>query len=164
MEIRLRDTGSVITDSEFRNLYSSTSFPPILTESIINDFGGDVVFEGAQASTSNPYEYSQRQGIEQINGKWYTKYVIGPVFVEYTDNDGITHSIEEQNNAWRMRKDSEQANAIRMSRNNSLKECDWTQIPDAPVDQAAWATYRQALRDVPQQEGFPFNVVWPTSP
>lgn len=37
-------------------------------------------------------------------------------------------------------------------------------VADAPVDQAAWAVYRQALRDVPQQEGFPENIVWPESP
>lgn len=56
------------------------------------------------------------------------------------------------------------AEAIRAQRNQLLTQSDWTQMPDAPVDQAAWATYRQALRDIPQQEGFPFNVVWPTSP
>jgi hypothetical protein len=45
-----------------------------------------------------------------------------------------------------------------------LKESDWTQVADAPVDQSAWADYRQALRDVPQQSGFPQEVVWPTKP
>jgi len=45
-----------------------------------------------------------------------------------------------------------------------LKESDWTQVADAPVDQSAWADYRQALRDVPQQEGFPQEVVWPNPP
>jgi len=53
---------------------------------------------------------------------------------------------------------------IRSKRDSLLKESDWTQIPDAPVDQTAWATYRQELRDIPQQEGFPENVTWPTKP
>ena len=53
---------------------------------------------------------------------------------------------------------------IRAQRNTLLTASDWTQVADAPVDQAAWATYRQALRDVPQQAGFPHDVVWPTSP
>ena len=53
---------------------------------------------------------------------------------------------------------------IRAQRNTLLTASDWTQVADAPVDQAAWATYRQALRDVPQQPGFPHDVVWPTSP
>ena len=53
---------------------------------------------------------------------------------------------------------------VRFSRNAELKKTDWTQISDAPVDQTAWATYRQALRDLPDQEGFPDNVVWPTKP
>jgi hypothetical protein len=53
---------------------------------------------------------------------------------------------------------------IRAMRNQFLADCDWTQVADAPVDQAAWATYRQALRDIPQQTGFPEDVVWPTEP
>lgn len=50
------------------------------------------------------------------------------------------------------------------ARNISLANSDWTQVPDAPVDQAAWATYRQALRDLPEQEGFPFDITWPVPP
>jgi hypothetical protein len=40
----------------------------------------------------------------------------------------------------------------------------WTQVADAPVDQAAWTTYRQALRDVPDQAGFPADIKWPVAP
>ena len=50
---------------------------------------------------------------------------------------------------------------IRMKRDRLLQESDWTQLIDAPVDREAWADYRQALRDLPQQEGFPDKVVWP---
>jgi hypothetical protein len=53
---------------------------------------------------------------------------------------------------------------VREIRNKMLKSSDWTQVLDAAVDQVAWATYRQALRDIPQQEGFPATVVWPSQP
>ena len=53
---------------------------------------------------------------------------------------------------------------IRQERNDLLDASDWTQNSDSPVDQTAWATYRQLLRDVPQQDGFPLTVVWPTAP
>lgn len=56
------------------------------------------------------------------------------------------------------------AAATRARRDRLLAACDWTQVSDAPVDAAAWATYRQALRDVPQQEGFPENITWPEAP
>lgn len=52
---------------------------------------------------------------------------------------------------------------IRRQRNAKLAACDWTQLPDAPVDAAVWATYRQALRDVTTQND-PFNINWPTPP
>jgi hypothetical protein len=44
---------------------------------------------------------------------------------------------------------------VRAQRDRLLADSDWTQILDAPVDRTAWATYRQALRDLPQAEGFP---------
>ena len=56
------------------------------------------------------------------------------------------------------------AAAARSKRNTLLSQSDWTQIPDAPVDQAAWATYRQALRDITSQEGFPEAITWPVAP
>lgn len=52
----------------------------------------------------------------------------------------------------------------RKTRDNLLASTDWTQLPDAPVDTVAWATYRQELRDVPSQEGFPDNIIWPERP
>ena len=56
------------------------------------------------------------------------------------------------------------ARQARMQRNYLLTASDWTQVVDAPVDQSAWATYRQALRDVPDQAGFPNNITWPEPP
>jgi len=51
------------------------------------------------------------------------------------------------------------------ARNRLLQSCDWTQMPDSPVqNKQAWAVYRQALRDITDQSGFPFNINWPTRP
>ena len=56
------------------------------------------------------------------------------------------------------------ATEARTQRNGLLAASDWTQVADAPVDQAAWATYRQALRDITAQAGFPADIAWPTKP
>lgn len=53
---------------------------------------------------------------------------------------------------------------IRYKRNQLLKDTDWTQVDDAPVNKQAYADYRQALRDITLQEGFPFNIEWPVAP
>lgn len=46
-----------------------------------------------------------------------------------------------------------------------LMQSDWTQLPDVPLStKEAWATYRQVLRDITDQPGFPENVVWPVPP
>jgi hypothetical protein len=53
---------------------------------------------------------------------------------------------------------------IKLWRNSQLVASDWTQLPDAPVDKAVWATYRQALRDLPAQGGSADTAVFPTEP
>jgi hypothetical protein len=56
---------------------------------------------------------------------------------------------------------------LRSSRDYKLSECDWTQLPDAPLTEeqkTAWITYRQALRDLPANTEDPKNPIWPTSP
>lgn len=61
----------------------------------------------------------------------------------------------------------EKEQAIRNERNLRLSYTDWTQLPDAPLtaeQKSAYATYRQALRDVPEQEGFPDAIEWPEEP
>jgi len=54
--------------------------------------------------------------------------------------------------------------SVRSERNELLLTSDWTQVNDSPVDKSTWATYRQLLRDVPSQAGFPNTIVWPTKP
>ena len=56
------------------------------------------------------------------------------------------------------------ATQARNQRDVLLSQSDWTQVADALVDQAAWATYRQALRDITIQAGFPETIDWPTVP
>jgi hypothetical protein len=61
--------------------------------------------------------------------------------------------------------DEEVAGQVRAARNEKLAASDWTQGKDIPDNvSSAWATYRQALRDVPSQTGFPWSVQWPTQP
>ena len=150
-------------EAEFRALHPNTSMPQQLTEAIINSFGGDVVFEGPQASGGTVYQYSQAAGVEEIAGKWYTKHVLGPVFTD-TTIDGVTITAAEHEAAYKAMKDAEQAASVRTQRGEKLKASDWTQVADAPVDQAAWAAHRQALRDVTSQPGFPWVIDWPEMP
>ena len=53
---------------------------------------------------------------------------------------------------------------IRKWRDAELAKSDWTQVLDAPVDQAAWATYRQALRDLPASNADPKKIDLPLAP
>jgi hypothetical protein len=57
----------------------------------------------------------------------------------------------------------ELAAQARAQRDSLLASTDWTQLPDVPqATREAYAVYRQALRDVTLQDGFPTNIIWPT--
>jgi hypothetical protein len=158
MEIRIRESGQVMFESEFRAYAHDNgghAWDQTTTE-ILDQLGADVIFEGPQATGGTVYQYSMRQGVELIGDNWHTKYVLGPIFT------GETAAADEA--AYKAIKDSERAVIIRQERSTKLKDCDWTQAADSPVNKETWATYRQSLRDVPTQEGFPWTITWPTEP
>jgi len=149
MNLRNKQTGAVVTDGEFRAAFPSTGFPIHITEQTYNEFGYDVVLEGPQAQPTR-YQVGFADGVQQIDGKWFTKY-----------------SLADMDDEAKAAKDEEQAKNVRTQRTEKLRDCDWTQLDDTPMSntqKADWATYRQALRDVPKQAGFPFDIEWPTQP
>lgn len=148
MQIRMRDSGRVMYENEFRAYQKSIGGPTWdqTTTEVLEVLGADVVFEGPQALPTR-YQMAFRDGVIQVDGKWYTKYSVADM-----DADGIAAV------------DAQQSKSIREERNHKLTSSDWTQVDDAPVDKVAWAKYRQALRDVPMQSGFPWDIVWPTEP
>jgi hypothetical protein len=76
----------------------------------------------------------------------------------------VTRVSVEKDQAQIENETAQMAADVRAERNSKLSNSDWTQVADANVDQAAWATYRQALRDIPEQSGFPWDVTWPEVP
>ena len=147
MQIRIRETGAVVYEGEFRALFPDASLPT-LTEEVLDSLGADVVFEGPQATGGTRYQYSQRDGVEQIDGKWYTKYILGPVFT------GENAAADEA--AYIAMKDAEfgAANAARAKAD--LLATDWAEnasVRNAAVlphlsNGADFDTYRLALRAI----------------
>ena len=136
MEIRKRSNGDVISASQFKALYPNTSFPKPMTAEVYESFGYDVVLQGPQATVTGPYGVSTRSGVEEKDGKWYSKFVAGPVFAN-----------ADEEAAYKADVDARQARTVRADRDRKLAECDWTQANDSPLKAAsAWTTYRQSLR------------------
>lgn len=125
----------------------STSFPSVISDEILSSFG---VYKVTIQSTPtvDRTQYAVKQDLpELVDGQWVLSWSIF---------DKSPEALAEESDR--------KIDDIRDSRNGKLTACDWTQLPDAGVDKDAWATYRQALRDVPQQPGFPWDVVWPVPP
>jgi len=144
---RVRSTGEVLSQGQVRSLYPNTSFPSQWTPALVEELGLDPVFESPTPTTTR-YQVAFKDGVEQdAQGRWLWKW-----------------SISEMDDETKAAKDAEAAKNIRSDRDKRLSDTDWTQVADAPVDKAVWATYRQALRDVPAQTGFPYDITWPEKP
>jgi hypothetical protein len=118
------------------------------TAEILNQLNADVVFDSPYPDFTRYQVASEGPAVEQ-NGQWYTSYVITDVNADAIDNT--------------------QATSVRQQRDDKLAKCDWTDTASAParLGQAVyeqWQTYRQALRDLTKQNGFPWSITWPDEP
>ena len=123
------------------------SFPKTITDELLADFNVFPVEPSVAPAYSN-----QTQTLQQINPAFN-----GNAWIEQWEVNELS---EEEIQSLLLA----ESQAIREERTRLLRECDWTQVPDSPANAEAWAIYRQELRDVPLQEGFPWNITWPEAP
>lgn len=136
------ETQEQVGEYQFRLLHPNVSFPVELTDAVLSSFGfANLQYPAPPIASAGKKIVSG--GVEKIDNKWFARYV--EVDLE-----------DEELQAY--------AEGVRAERNRLLSQSDWTQVSDAPVNKAVWATYRQALRDITAQTGFPLAVVWPNPP
>lgn len=147
---KLTEKGAVekypYTLSELKLDNPSVSFPSVIDEQTLSNFNVVSVTPSEQPS----FLYNKifvRTAVQSSDGTYVEEW-------GYEDAEP-SHVLA--------RTESEAA-AVRVRRNQLLAGSDWTQLYDAPVDSAAWADYRQALRDLTKQAGFPWEITWPTEP
>ena len=109
-----------------------------------------------------------------LQGENVIEGIANPI-LQYIENNVITdiplkpdgaYVFDYDAKQW-VRNTLEQESLIKAKRNALLQSSDWTQLPNNPLTvekQNQWAEYRQQLRDVTIQSGYPFNVVWPIQP
>lgn len=139
----------------------------------INPQLGEIV--AAYTATEETSAANCPDGCFLVNGKFDASlgYFSGQDYIAYTqeqaqkkaDRPSYPAHWSNESMSWADARDEERSwSDFRAERNRRLAACDWTQVPDAPVDHAAWAVYRQELRDLPDNTEDPRNPVWPTPP
>jgi hypothetical protein len=136
------------TQQQLRSDHPDTSFPVSVSTQGAPEFG---VFLVVQAETPAYDPSSQR--IETAPAP----VLIGDVWT-------LTKTVEQQTPEQIAANAANKAAQVRSERNKKLTATDWTQLADSTADKAAWATHRQALRDITAQAGFPWTIDWPTQP
>lgn len=133
------------TLTDLRRQNKGTSWPKQISDEVAADFGVFPVTPAPQPA--DDYTVNLERTAIKEGSEWVEQWIETPATPE---------QITERTNA--------KAGDVRADRNQRLADCDWTQLSDAPVDHVTWATYRQNLRNITAQAGFPWNVVWPTPP
>lgn len=133
-----------ITDLSGR--FPQISFPSPMVDTALPDGVVRVALETTPAYDTHTHRLVQDAPVCE-DGQWLVRHSVVPL--------GADELAAIQ---------ASRAAMIRSERGRLLQQSDWTQLVDAPVDKAAWAAYRQALRDVPSQLGFPATVDWPQEP
>ena len=168
-EYRVRSSGEVHSQGEIRKLNPNTSLPRVWNANVCEALGIDPVLVTPKPEVTG-YTQAIRDGVEQdTNGNWVQAWSVVSMFSEYTDDEGVVHTVAEQETAYQARLDTEAATAVRSQRDAKLEESDWMVIRSAETGVALdsnWATYRQALRDITDHANFPDleEADWPEAP
>ena len=163
-EYRLKSDGSIKTKEELIAANKNMSMPKVWGEGVYEALGVDVVFETPRPTPTAAYKQIVRDGTEQNSkDQWVQKWKEQDMFADTTDDDGVETTKAEHEAAYQARLDADAAAAVRSRRDELLAEKDWMGLSDVTMS-SDWATYRQALRDVPSQSGFPHDITWPEKP
>ncbi len=163
-EYRIRSTGEVKSQGQIRSDNPNVSLPKVWNDNVNKTLGIDPVLIAPAPAPSADFKIVVRNGVEQdANGNWVQAWTEHEMFAEYTDDDGNTVTVQAQKDAKTAADNASLAASERSTRDELLKATDHYGLSDVTMS-ADMATYRQALRDVPQQENFPGTVTWPTKP
>jgi hypothetical protein len=164
MEYRVQSSGEVLTQGQIRKLNSNTSLPRVWNADICEFLGIDPVLAAPKPEPSAAYKQVGRNGaVQDANGNWVEAWQESDMFADTTDDDGVTTTKAEHEAAYQAKLDADVAAGVRTTRNAKLAETDWMGMSDVTMS-ADWATYRQSLRNIPSQSGFPNEVNWPVEP
>ncbi len=163
-EYRIRSTGEVKSQGQIRSDNPNVSLPKVWNDNVNESLGIDPVLITPQPAPSADFKVVVRNGVTQdANGNWVQAWTEREMFTEYDDEEGNTVTVQAQKDAKTAADNAALASTERATRDELLKATDHYGLSDVTMSEAM-TTYRQALRDVPQQEGFPGTITWPTKP
>ena len=157
-EYRHKVTGEVKSQGEWRAANPNISMPRVWNQNVLDALNIEAVLE-APKPDAGPYQYVARNGVVQdAKGNWVTAWEVRDMFS--TDEEGTK---AEKEAAYQAGLYEAAAKSVRDERDKLLADTDWTALSDVTMS-AEMAAYRQALRDITAQAGFPHSVTWPTKP
>ena len=130
----------------FKEDNANTSFPLKLSDELLAEWGVYRISYADRPAIQHNEKIEANVAPTLIDGAW----ILGWSVVLMTEEDLAS-----------------EADSVRYERDELLAQCDWTQMPDSPLNSTikqSWFDYRIALRDITEQSGFPTDITWPTAP
>lgn len=169
-EYRVRATGEVKSQGQIRKDNPNVSLPRVWNANVCEVLGIDPVLAAPKPAPSADYKAVVRDGVVQdANNNWVYAWVERDMFADTTDEDGVTTTKAEHEQAYQARLDAEAAKNVRTQRDAKLAEDDWIVIKAKETGgnlSTPFKEYRQALRDITAHENFPYleESDWPVKP
>ena len=132
----------------------------------IYDASGKIIRSGLCSEDVLHLQANSGELMLEIESNPLTQYINNGVLINFPPKPDYECFFNYETKSWEQDAEAEK-NVVISKRGTLLFRSDWTQSPDSPLSaekKSEWAAYRQQLRDITTQSGYPFNVIWPIQP
>jgi len=159
MNYRNKTTGAISTQGEIRQANKHRSFPRVWDADVCTLLAIDPILASPKPPTTSLQAVNANGAVQDTLGNWVEAWSVVDAFSD-TIVAGVTTTKAAHEAAYTASLDASAAASVRTQRDTLIAKTDWTASTDVTMT-TAMTTYRQALRDITDQVGFPNTITWP---
>jgi hypothetical protein len=163
MNYRNKTTGAISTQGEIRQANKHRSFPRVWNAGVCALLDIDPILAAPKPSSTSLQAVNANGAVQDALGNWVESWAVVDAFSDTTDEDGVVTTKADNEAAYTASLDANAAASVRAERDALITATDFYALSDV-VMTTEMTNYRQALRAIPEQAGFPNTITWPTAP
>jgi len=163
MNYRNKTTGAISTQGEIRQANKHRSFPRVWDADVCTLLDIDPILAAPKPSSTSLQAVNANGAVQDSLGNWVEAWSVVDAFSDTTNDEGVTTSKADNEAAYTASLDATAAASVRAERDALIKATDFYALSDVVIA-TEMTTYRQALRDITTQAGFPNEITWPVAP
>ena len=163
MNYRNKTTGAISTQGEIRQANKNRSFPRVWNADVCELLDIEPILASPKPTATALQTVTPNGVVQDALGNWVEAWTVVDSFSETTDEDGVVTSKSDKEAAYTASESAKLADSARKQRDSLISDTDYYALTDVTMG-SGMTIYRQALRDISSQDGFPNEITWPTKP